>query len=121
MTTTTTMSQGRDRLCLVVSERCGVKALVKLREQAGLYWLNRVTWPFLSAESSIVSVVHLGEVAVTLCVPTLIEVIGTLLRCQRRIVVRELHSGRVHRRLAPIAMIGWFTEQLRLHLEVVVT
>ena len=120
MAATTTVSQGRDRLCLVVSERCGVKALVQLREQAGLYWLNRVTRPFLSAESSIVSVVHLSEVAVPLCVPTLIEVVCALLRCQRRIVIRELHSGRVNRRLTSIAMIGWFTEQLGLHLQAVV-
>ena len=79
-----------------------------------------MTWPFLSAKSSIVSVVHLSEVTVTLCVPTLIEVVSTLLRCQRRIVVSELHSGRVNRRLASIAMIGWFTEQLGLHLQAVV-
>ena len=75
-----------------------------------------MTWPFLSAKSSIVSVVHLSEVAVPLCVPTLIEVVCTLLRCQRRIVIRELHSGRVYRRLTSIAMIRWFTEQLGLHL-----
>ena len=75
-----------------------------------------MTWPFLSAKSSIVGVVHLGKVIIPLCVPTLIEMVSTLLRCQRRIVVGELYSGCVHGRLASIAIIGWFTKQFGLHL-----
>ena len=118
--TTATIRQSHccNRLSLVIAEGRGVKLLVQLREQARLYWLYRVTWPFLSTETSIVSVIHLGKVAIPLCVPTLIEVARTLLlHCQRRIVVCELYSGRVHRWLASVAMIRWFTEQLGLHLQ----